>query len=107
MNESPIACSLSAEDIRRRLSTMRKLGEVALLEVEARPDGALLSFRNSPHVRNELSSIVEAEAECCSFLKLSVDADGERLVLAVLAPPDAMPVVRYLTASFQGTEVGR
>jgi hypothetical protein len=102
--EPAIACSLGAEDYRQRLSAIRKLGEVALLDVEAKPDGALLSFRNSEHVRDELTSIVEAEAACCAFLELSVDADGERLILAISAPPEAMPVVKDLTASFQGME---
>jgi hypothetical protein len=105
--ESPIACSLGVEDYPRRLLAIRKLGEAALLDVEATPDGALLSFRNSPHVRDELSSIVEAEAECCSFLELSVDSDGGRLILAVSGPPDAMPVVQGLTATFQGTTAVR
>ena len=75
---------------------------VAFLDVEARPEGAVLSFRNSEEVRAELSSIVDAEAACCSFLELSVHSEGERLTLAIAAPPDAMPVVRDLTASFQG-----
>lgn len=104
MDESTIACSLGAEDYRERLSSIRKLGEVAFLDVEPRPDGAVLSFRNSEEVRAELSSIVDAEAACCSFLELSVQPDGERLTLAISAPPDAMPVVRDLTASFQGVQ---
>ena len=102
MDEPAIACSLGAEDYRQRLSAIRKLGEAALLDVEARPDGALLSFRNSERVRDELSSIVDGEAACCAFLELSVVADGERLTLAISAPPEAMPVVKDIMASFQG-----
>jgi hypothetical protein len=104
MDEPTIACSLGAEDYRERLSWIRKLGEVAFLDVEARPDGAVLSFRNSEEVRAELSSIVDAEAACCSFLELSVHSEGERLILVIAAPLDAMPVVRDLTASFQGVQ---
>jgi hypothetical protein len=104
MDEPTIACSLSARDYRERLSWIRKLGEVAFLDVEARPDGAVPSFRNSEEVQAELTSIVDAEAVCCSFLDLSVHPDGERLILAISAPPDAMPVVRDLTASFQGEQ---
>ena len=104
MDEPTIACSLSAKDYWERLSSIRKLGEVASLDVEARPDGAILSFRNSEEVHAELTSIVDAETVCCSFLDLSVYPDGERLILAISAPPDAMPVVRDLTASFQGEQ---
>ena len=107
MNEPAIACSLGAEDLRRRLSAIRTLGEVALLDVKTRPDGATLSFRKTERVRHELSSIVEAEAECCSFLELAIHADEERLNLDISAPPEAMPIVRDLTASFQSTNVAR
>ena len=61
MDEPAIACSLGAEDYRNRLSAIRKVGEEAFLDMEARPDGAMLSFRDSGQVRAELSSIVEAE----------------------------------------------
>ena len=104
MDEPTIACSLDAEDYRERLSRIRKLGAVAFLDVEARPEGAVLSFRNSEEVRTELSSIVDAEAACCSFLDLSVHSEGERLILTISAPPDAMPVVRDLAASFRGAQ---
>jgi hypothetical protein len=103
VDEPVIACSLSPEDYRRRLWAIRELGEAALLDVEARPDGALLSFRNSMGVRDQLVSIVRAEAACCSFLRLTLGSKGDHLTLAVAAPPEAMPVVRDLTASFQGT----
>jgi hypothetical protein len=102
MDEPTIACSLGAGDYRERLSRIRKLGEVAFLRMEARPDGAVLSFRNSQQVQAELSSIVDAEAACCSFLDLSVHSEAERLILTISSPPDAMPVVRDLTLNFQG-----
>jgi hypothetical protein len=102
MEQPTIACSLGESDYRERLSSMRTLGEVAFLDEEARPDGAVLSFRNSVKVRAQLASIVKAEAACCSFLELTVHAKGDRLILTILSPPDAMPVVRDLTASFRG-----
>jgi hypothetical protein len=105
MDEPTIACSLGAEDYRKRLSSIRALGEVAFLDAETRPDGAVLSFRDSDQVRAELSSIVEAEAACCSFLELSVRSEADRLMLTISSPPDAMPVVRDLTASFRGGHV--
>jgi hypothetical protein len=104
MDAPTIACSLEAEDFRKRLSAIRALGEVALLDVETRPDGAVLSFGDSDQVRAELSSIVEAEAACCSFLELSVRSEAERLILTISFPADGMGVVRDLTASFRGAQ---
>ena len=102
MDEPTIACSLDAEDYRKRLASIRKVGEAAFLEAETRPDGAVLTFRDSEQLRAELSSIVGAEAACCSFLELSVRSEGDRSILTILSPPEAMPVVRDVTASFRG-----
>jgi hypothetical protein len=104
MDEPTIACSLGAEGYRERLSSIRAVGQVAFLDAEARPDGAVLSFRNSERVRAELSSIVKAESECCSFLELALHSEGDRTFLTISSPPAAMPVVRDLMASFQGGE---
>jgi hypothetical protein len=104
MVEHPIACSLSAGDYRARLSAIRELGRRALVEVDETPDGAVLSFRESEKVRNDLSVIVEAEGECCSFLGLSIESNEERLSLTISAPSEAMPIVRDLIESFQGTK---
>ena len=103
MDELAIACSLGPRDRQRRLTAIRRLGEAALLDVEARPDGSLLSFRDSDGVRDQLAAIVHAEAACCAFLGLTIDSEAGRLTLTISAPPDAMPTVRELTASFQGT----
>jgi len=103
MDELAIACSLGPQERQRRLSAIRRLGEAALLNVEARPDGALLSFRDSDGVRDQLAAIVHAEAACCAFLGLTIDSEAGRLTLTISAPPDPMPTVRELTASFQGT----
>lgn len=103
MDESAISCSLGPDDYQRRLSAIRGLGEAALLEVDQTPDGALLSFRNSDGVRDQLEWIVQAEATCCDFLKLTLGSDDDgRLTLAISAPHDAMSVVQDLKATFQG-----
>ena len=104
LDEPTIACSLDAQDYRERLASIRRLGEEALLDVKTRPDGAALSFQDSDQVRAELASIVEAEAACCSYLDMSVRSERERLILTIVAPPDAMPVVRDMTASFRGAQ---
>ena len=104
-NAAWVRKTVAAAVIDRHPSVVRiEMGEVAFLDIEARPDGAVLSFRNSEKVQAELTSILDAEAVCCSFLDLSVHPDGERLILVISAPPDAMPVVRDLTASFQGEQ---
>jgi hypothetical protein len=101
MDEPAIACSLGPRDYERRLFEIRRLGELALLDIAATPGGARLSFRDADGVRNQLQSIVEAEAACCSFLDLTLGSETGRLTLDISAQPDAMPVVRDFLASFQ------
>ncbi len=78
MDELAIACSLGPQERQRRLSTIRRLGEAALLDVEARPGGALLSFRDSDGVRDQLAAIVHAEAACCAFLGLTLGSGSRK-----------------------------
>jgi len=105
MNDRPsIACSLSADDYQLRLAAVREIGDQALLLAEDGPDGATLSFRKSPEVHEKLAAIVRAESECCPFLVLDIDESQDRLVLAVTAAPEALPIVHDLVRSFQGSK---
>src|SRR5688572_19784767 len=106
MNEqTPIACSLSADDYRKRLESIRRVGRKALLAIGEEADGIRLSFRDSPEIRSELQSIVEAEASCCPFLSIGVEDDVGEVVVTVTAPPEAAPVISDLVRSFRGVEV--
>jgi len=103
---APIACSLSADDYQLRLAAIRELGGQALVAAEDRPDGAMLSFKNSGEVREKLVAIVRAESECCPFLVLDIDESHDRLALAVTAPREVLPIVRDLVRSLLGGEAG-
>jgi hypothetical protein len=104
--QTPIACSLTADDYRRRLESIRKVGHESLLSVNESAAGIALRFRNSHGTRSDLRTIVDAEASCCPFLSLRVDETADELILTVTAPPEAAPVVADLVRSFQGIEVG-
>jgi hypothetical protein len=101
-DKATIACSLGEGDYRHRLEDLRHLGELALLGVQDRTDGVVLSLRNTNRVRQQLMSLVGAEEACCPFLPLSIDANDDELALTITAPPDALPIVRNLVGGFQG-----
>jgi hypothetical protein len=100
-SETPIACSLEAQDYRLRLDAVRAVGATGLLGVHDLPDGAELTFRNTKRVREELTAIVKAEEACCPFLTLSIGAEEDELSLTITAPRDALPIIRDLVTSFQ------
>lgn len=95
--DTPIACSLSADELPERLAEMSAIGRDALLGVTQ--EGAL-RFRADQPTRQRLESIVAAESQCCSFLAFElVEVSGE-LVLTVTAPAGAEPIAQDLVNAF-------
>src|SRR5436190_21667140 len=92
-DELPIACSLSAPDLRARLAEMAALGRAALVDVCTAPTHAELRFAAGRGVRERVEAIVAAEAECCAFLTMRVSDEPDLVVLAIEAPPGAEPVL--------------
>jgi MerR family copper efflux transcriptional regulator len=98
----PIACSLGASDLRRRLDKIASLGGESLIASEARGETRLLRFRRAEETRRRLAEIVAAEAECCPFLDLDLhERDGE-LVLTVAAREDGQVLADELASAFMG-----
>jgi hypothetical protein len=84
--ETAPSCSLQGRELQERLGEIAALAAESLLGQEA--DGArqVLRFRSDPETCRRLEALVAAEAECCSFLDLRLEAGGEETVLTVLAP---------------------
>jgi hypothetical protein len=99
---APIACSLGASELRRRLSEIAEVGAGSLIERSADGDRRLLRFSSDAETRRRLEAIVAAEAKCCSFLDLSLEEQGDELVLSVGAPGDGRLIADALAATFSG-----
>lgn len=100
-NETPIACSLSAEELPKRLREMRDIGRDALRSVDR--DGAM-RFRAGRATRDRLEAVIAAESACCAFLSFDLRDDGDDLVLSIAGPSTAEPLARDLVHAFAGTE---
>jgi hypothetical protein len=97
---NPIACSLGANDLRRRLEVIAALGRDSLTAAETQDGSHVLRFRSDEDTRRRLAEIVTAESECCPFLDLDLrERDGE-LVLTLTAPEDGQVVADELAAAF-------
>jgi hypothetical protein len=95
--DTPIACSLSADELPARLAEMRSIGKNALVGLT--PEGAL-RFRADAKTRARLDAIVAAESQCCSFLRFELAEAGSELVLSMTAPEGAEPLARDLVDAF-------
>jgi hypothetical protein len=101
MTESaPIACSLAADDLRRRLAAIAEIGADSLVDRRREGDRHVLRFRAGGTTRRRLDEIVAAEADCCSFLDLALVEDGDELVLTIAAPSEAASVAESLALAF-------
>ena len=97
-SDLPIACSLSAAEMPRRLAEISRVGRDGLLAARMNGNRAVLRFR--PRVRADLDAIVAAERECCAFLSMEVTGEADAVRLTIEAPAGAKPVLEDLVAAF-------
>ena len=100
MNEIPIACTLGAADLQRRLRDMSDLGREALIDAELADRSAVLRFAAAAGIRERVAAIAEAESQCCAFLTMSVAEEADVVTLTIDAPEGAQVVLRELVDAF-------
>jgi hypothetical protein len=98
----PIACSLSATDLRARGEELRALGGDGLVDATEEPGRAVLRFRPDPAVRERVEALVAAESECCAFLDFELEHGDDATVLTISAPNGGAEMVHELAAVLAG-----
>ena len=98
--ENPPTCSLNSPDLQQRLAAIAEIGSNSLISRESQGDRHLLRFRAGGDTHRRLEAIVVAEAECCSFLDLTLIEESDELVLAIAAPADAQALADGLATAF-------
>jgi hypothetical protein len=100
-SELPIACSLSATELSQRRGEMSSIGQTSMLGAEIDGTRAVLRFRAGS--REQLAAIVAAEAECCAFLKMTLDDRPDVVELTIQTPAGAETALEDLVAAFSST----
>lgn len=100
--DKPVACSLGAGELEQRLAAIAELGADSLISHDREGVRHLLRFRANAGTRKQLEDIAAAEAECCSFLDLSLTEEGGELVLSIAAPEDGQAIADGLAGAFAG-----
>jgi hypothetical protein len=101
-DDTPMTCSLDVDRLERRLAAIVTIGATGLIAHDIDGSRHMLRFRASEETRRSLKAIVAAEAECCSFLDLSLSAQNDELVLSIVAPKDGQAVADELALAFGG-----
>jgi hypothetical protein len=96
--DTPIACTLSADDYTRRRDDIARIAHEALRSREPIARGARLTFAASDKTERDLRTLIAAEAECCSFLNFELERDADVLRLDVTGPDAAQPIIAELLA---------
>jgi hypothetical protein len=94
----PIACSLTADEYRRRVADTGQVARDALRERRPIDGGVRLTFEETVDTRRRLEAFVAAESTCCPFLTMNLHAADGRLVLDVTGPELAAPIIEELFA---------
>ena len=101
MTDPPIACSLDQDALGERLAAAAEVGRAGLVSRERVEGRHILRFRADPEIRARLEEIVDAERECCSFLRINLDERGTELELAIEAPLGGEETADALAAAFE------
>jgi hypothetical protein len=98
MPDLPIACSLPPDALKQRANDL--LPGLASAATECAPieGGYRFGFAPRTETLNALVSAIEAERQCCRFLRfqLTVEADGGPFRLDVTGPPGTQEFLRGL-----------
>jgi hypothetical protein len=100
-NNVPIACTLTADEMPRRLTEMSAVGRSSLVGVDTDGEAPVLRFRPSAETRQRLEAIVAAESHCCSFLHFELRQETDALALTITGPALAQPLVADLVDAFR------
>lgn len=92
--ETPIACTLGAEDVPARVAEWKEaLDSVALRQPI--PGGLRLALAPDAPV-GRIAELAVAEQQCCAFFRFALKVDGSGVALEVTSPGDGEAVVAEL-----------
>ena len=94
----PIACTLSPEDLRARRGDLLPGLAERVVATERVDGGIRLQFAAEPDIVSTIAKVVEAERQCCAFLRfeISVPPAAGPVALTIIAPPEAQGVLEEL-----------
>jgi hypothetical protein len=96
----PISCTLGASDLQQRRDEIAALGTASLIGHAVEDGVHTLRFRRDEGTRHRLKELAAAEAQCCSFLDLSIGDRHDELVLSIAASEGGEQLAEALALTF-------
>jgi hypothetical protein len=101
MADLPIACTLTAEQLRKGRDGLLPGLVAEVEEVRALADGAAMRFAPTPEILSKIAAVVSAERQCCRFLRfrLTAEPDLGPVWLEITGPPGTAEFLTSLAKS--------
>lgn len=98
MNELPVACTLSAEELRTGRAGLLPGLIASASEHHLAGDALSLRFEAHPGILERIAAVIERERQCCAFLRfeLVVPPVGGPMRLEVSGPPGTAELLAAL-----------
>jgi hypothetical protein len=96
--ETPIACTLTPDQLTARTAALAALGGDALLRRRPTARGERLTFRAGDDVAERLPAAIAAERSCCAFLTFELHREPDCFVLDITGAEEARPFIAELFA---------
>jgi hypothetical protein len=80
----PIACTLTAADLRDRQAAWLKVGAFLRRSLDI-PGGRSFEFSRASGVYESLEQLIQLEAECCAWLTFGLTQAGEQIAMTIVA----------------------
>jgi hypothetical protein len=97
-DETPIACTLGANDYHERVAWIAQLNRDGLQS--HRRYATTLELRYAVVVRDRVHQMVRQEAECCAFLTFAVSESADQVSVTITVPERASQIAGDLLAPF-------
>jgi hypothetical protein len=94
----PVACTLTGENFRDRLTWIEQLTHDALRGHERA--GLTMTLRYAREAAQRVQEMVRKERACCAFLTFETREQGDEVWLTVTVPEAARPTADALLAPF-------
>jgi hypothetical protein len=105
MAEAPApvyACTLEDSELLARIQAWQRITRQATSR-QVEETRIVATYPTDAQLLRELRALIDAEAECCSFLEFTVEEKADAVVTELRFLPDTPPAMRTLILDVLGT----